>query len=61
MKTSEASFFSLIFPNLIKKGIIPCLIGYIFEFTLLWAAYCMKRAIDLKSSPQEILEKFLSY
>ena len=61
MKTSEASFFSLIFPNLIKKGIIPCLIGYIFEYTLLCTAYYMKRAIDLKSSPEEILEKFLSY
>ena len=60
MKTFEASIFTLIFLNLIKKGILPRFIGYHFEFTLLWTGYSMKRVIDHKNSPREILEDFLT-
>ena len=59
MKTFEATSFSLIFSNLIKKGILHCVIGYHFEFTLLWTEYRMSRAIDHKNSSRQILEKFL--
>ena len=55
MKTFEASIFTLIFLNLIKKARF---IGYHFEITLLWTAYSMKRVIDHKNSPREILEDF---
>ena len=58
MKTFEASIFSLIIPNLTKKDILLCLIGYHFEFVLPWTGCSMKRAIDHENRPREILEKF---
>ena len=39
---------------------LPCFIGYHFEFARQRARYFVKRAIDHKSSPREILDKLLN-
>ena len=60
MKKFKASFFSLVFLNLIIKRYFILFYWLFFEFTRLRTGCSMKRATDHENSPREILEKFLN-